>query len=101
MNKGLKPIVREVLITHPQTRDNDFLLIGAVYSLLDSETEKLRLDELCGYARMNKLPSFESITRARRSWQRIDPTLRATEEVAQARLEEEAKYHEEYRHDSN
>lgn len=87
--------VREILIENPATRDDDMLLYGAFLAkyLIVHPSESFY--EVCSTAKQRKLPSYESITRARRKVQEKEPLLQG--EHRKARMEEEAKYHEYYR----
>jgi hypothetical protein len=87
-------LVKSILENHPDTRDDDFALIYKVaehYGLEDCSF---------GYAlkcwKADKMPSFEGITRARRKVQELNPSLRATERVAEIRAEQETEYHDFY-----
>ena len=87
--------VRQILIENPATRDDDMLLYGAFLAkfLIVAPTETFY--EVCSTAKQRKIPSYESITRARRKVQENEPLLQGKKR--KARMEEEAKYHEYYR----
>ena len=82
-------LVRKVLEEKKEARSDDFLLIFSVYKAIDErivykEFRRVMRDhiELC-------LPSFESITRARRKLQSQFPSLKPSKEVRAARKLEE------------
>lgn len=87
----LQAQVEQILKTSPQARDNNNILIYAVFKLYGVEsTDKvasmfLKLID-------KKLPSFESITRARRKVVELHPELDATENVKRAREYTEEEY---------
>ena len=88
--KKVEPLVHKVLIDKPLTRADDFLLVLEVYkeSFIDDAMSigaVLENHELIG------LPSFGSITRARRKLQAKYPELR-NETSAEIRAKEETEY---------
>ena len=87
--------VRQILLDNPATRDDDMLLYGsflAKYMIVHpSET----FYEVMSTAKQRKIPSYESITRARRKVQEKEPLLQGKRR--KARMEEEAIFHEYYR----
>ena len=87
-------VVKQMLIESPATRDDDMLLYGyfmAKYMLVGPEET---FYYVCGSARSRKLPSYESISRARRKIQAEFPELRGTRQ--RARRAEEVEYHDYY-----
>lgn len=88
-------LVKSILESDPDTRDDDFALIYEVAKRYGLETRSF------GYAlalwKTNKMPSFEGITRARRKVQELNPNLRAADKVAEARAEQCEEYIEFYR----
>lgn len=80
--------VKSILITNPNTRNSDKLLIGEVLKSIGAVTkidyfgvkEAVLLDKLLS----GNFPSFESITRARRKVQELHPELEATSSQVRA-----------------
>lgn len=93
--KLLQPIVTEILKTNPETREDDMLLISAVFDKLYKGLTDMSFNFIVNRRKELKLPTFESITRARRYIQAEHPEL-ASERAKQNRQEEEQKYREEY-----
>ena len=88
--------VRAILLENARTRDDDMYLYGvfmAKFSLI--KPEESFYDVMCT-AKSRKLPSYESITRARRKVQEMEPMLCGKKR--KARLEEEEKYRDFYGH---
>jgi len=86
--------VKEILWRYPATRDDDMML----YAKFCVDFSYIRSDEpfyqvLCT-AKKRKIPSFESVTRARRKVQELEPALRG--EKRQRRKAEEATYRDYY-----
>lgn len=74
----IKQIVQEVLEEDLQARDNDTWLIIQVL-------RKLKFRIYIDYSQINKLPSFESITRCRRIIQNEEHKFEPSEKVSQIR----------------
>lgn len=95
MNKLYKveELVEKVLREHTDSRDDNFILIYRVYREIN---EDLVLRELFFqvmlYHKEYKLPSFESVTRARRKLMKKFPELKPSKEVQEIRDKEEMDY---------
>jgi len=89
--KLLKNTVKEVLEDHPQTRSNDFLLIRYVLGRVKPETLIMTFSRVMLYAKEMELPSFASITRARRVVFKQYPEL-CPEETKIIRKKEQEEY---------
>lgn len=87
--------VRQILIENPATRDDDMLLYGAFMAKFNLVSYDKTFYDVMSNAKKWGLPSYESITRARRKVQEKEPLLQG--ERRKQRMEEEAKYHEYYR----
>ena len=74
--KRIEPIVKELLELYPKTRDDDFYLIGSVYFMLAPEIKSKSFLDIIKNHSFYGLPSFESITRARRKVQAENETVR-------------------------
>jgi len=73
MNKKLKERVRQLLIKHPKTRDNDNLLISLIW--IDEDVPLNTTDFLVKYS-MGDYSSAESIRRSRQKLQEAEESLR-------------------------
>lgn len=93
--KNYYSTVRQILMENERTRDDDMFL----YSVFCAKFLLVKPNEsfysvMCSW-KVKGLPSYESITRARRKVQEEEPTLRGKRR--KQRMEEEQKYHEYYR----
>ena len=86
--------VRQILLDNPETRDDDMLLYGAFLAKYRIVNAGETFYAVCATAKQRKIPSYESITRARRKVQEKEPLLQGKRR--KARMEEEAKYHDYY-----
>ena len=86
--------VRQILSDIPATRDDDMLLYGAFLAKYSYVAMDETFYHVCRTARARKLPSYESISRARRKIQEQMPSLRGT--MRRRRLQEEEEYHTYY-----
>lgn len=93
----LQIYVLTCLQSYPITRDDDFQLVLSVWRELNPSVANIPLKKVMENHKEYGLPSFESITRARRKMQNIYPRLRASKEVEQARAEEEEEHRRLYR----
>lgn len=69
-------MVEKVLREHPVTRDDDFKLYVWICSLVNPDIMKMEFGKALWFHDENGLPSYESITRARRKLQEQEPELR-------------------------
>ena len=74
--KKIKPIVRRVLRENEESRGCDNLLVKLVVERLGFEWD---------FGDVRKFPSFETITRCRRTIQNTDGEFKADEEVEEVR----------------
>lgn len=88
----METIVKAILEEYPQTRGNDNALIAGVFWLMDSDLMNMPFKEVL---KTKGLPSFESITRARRKIQENNPVLN-DEKARKIRQKEEKEYREYY-----
>lgn len=88
-------LVKSILESVPETRDDDFELIRECSKRFGLDGWKFA--ETLTLWRYHKLPTFEGITRARRKVQEMYPSLRASDKVAEARAEQEREYADFYR----
>ena len=93
--KRVESAVMAVLTAHPDARNDDFILINMVYQHLKFETGSTYFEDVMMSHKKHNLPSFESITRARRKLQAEYPHLRAdklTQNVRDKQQEEFRQY---------
>lgn len=72
--KKTEDIVLDVLENNIKARKDDFILYGAVLKRLGVDL-KQSMCEFLANARMNKMPSFETVTRCRRHCQELRQDL--------------------------
>ena len=87
--------VRQILLDNPATRDDDMLLYGAFLAKYMIVHPQETFYEVCSTAKQRKIPSYESITRARRKVQEKEPLLQGKRR--KARKEEEEIFRDYYR----
>lgn len=87
--------VRAILLENPATRDDDMLLYSAFLAKYMIVHPSETFYEVMATAKQRKIPSYESITRARRKVQEKEPLLQGKRR--KARMKEEAEYHDYYR----
>lgn len=97
MKKQVKGIVKQILIENKKTRKDDFVLIYEVINKITGGYAKLMmLSDVANLHIKYGIPSFESITRARRNVQKEMPELKE-KKMAEIRANEEKEFMEEYR----
>lgn len=87
--------VRNILLENPTTRDDDMLLYGAFCAKYNLVSPELTFYEVMANAKRWNLPSYESITRARRKVQEMEEYLRGKKRGL--RKEQEKNYRNFYR----
>ena len=87
--------VREVMVKWPQTRDDDLLLWGQLLFIKGFVKKDETFFKVLGSVKAKKMPSFESVSRARRKVQELEPDLRGKR--YSQRKHEEKEYHNYYR----
>ena len=90
--KIIEPLVRSVLEEDPEARNDDFRLIAEVYYRLNQEIGRLSFNIVMLGHKELKLPSVESITRARRKLQAEYEYLKADKETEILRTNEEEEF---------
>ena len=88
----IEDVVKEVLTEIPETRDDDFKLIAEVYYKMNFNIASTSFALMMLGHKEFGLPPFESITRARRKLQATYESLRASQKVQDARLNETSEY---------
>lgn len=81
--------VKQILVDIPETRDDDMKLYGAFCARYDYALADGNFYEVLSTARERKLPCYESITRARRKVQELEPSLRGVRHKSRKAKEEE------------
>lgn len=88
--KKVESIVKELLEYYPATREDDFYLVGSVYYMIKPEIKTKTFLDIMKNHSFYGLPSFESITRARRKVQAENEELLSSK--AKIRKREELEY---------
>jgi hypothetical protein len=87
--------VKIILTEWNQTRDDDMLLWAIFLHMNGYVKPEEKFFDVVPKARERGLPSYESITRARRKVQEKEPSLRGKRYVQ--RMKAESEYHDYYR----
>lgn len=87
----LEEVVQEVLEESIEPRNDNFILVLKVYKKLDIPVQFQFMDLMLEHSKY-KLPSFESVVRARRKVVEKHPELSECEEVKQLREVQEDGY---------
>ena len=90
--KEVEQNVQYVLEKHPQTRGDDFQLVGFVWIIGYGLDPLLSWSSVFGDHKELGLPSWGSITRARRKLQAEFPELRADDDTEDIRMKEQEKF---------
>ena len=67
--------VKKILLENPATRDDDMLLYASFCATFNLVSPDANFYEVMSTAKKNGLPSYESVTRARRKVQEMEPYL--------------------------
>lgn len=86
--------VKAILTKYPQTRDDDMLLYGQYLFQSQKVGKEETFFKVLASATKRNLPSYESITRARRKVQEKEPSLRGKKYGQRKKTEQE--YHDYY-----
>ncbi len=97
MKSNIREIVKSILEAQPDARDYDEVLLLALISKYGYDYKTVKFLDVIRDMYNRKLPTFESITRARRKCQEEFPELRGTKETQQAREQEQETYRQVYR----
>lgn len=81
--------VRRILIEQPETRDDDMKLYAILVHKATKMSVKVNFYEAMYNHEKYNLPSYESVTRARRKVQENEPPLQGTKRQKRKELEEE------------
>lgn len=90
----LEPIVKQVLEDSQLARDDDFVLIKAVFESINPHAVHEPFSKVLDLHKSYGLPSFESVTRARRKLQSEYKNLASSKQVEAMRAEEEENFRE-------
>lgn len=83
--------VKAILEARPETRDDDMKLYAIfVHKTVGLDAKELFYDVMYKHNEYN-LPSYESVTRARRKVQETEPSLQGTKRKRRMELEEECR----------
>lgn len=86
--KNVGELVKRVLERNNLSRSDDFYLVVNVYAQINSDVRYKDFGYVMENHKNLKLPSFESITRARRKLQAKFPDLRGSEAMTERRYRE-------------
>lgn len=89
----LQAKIQKILTDNPDTRGNDKLLYFRLAQELSPNTLNMAFGSFLMDRHVN-VPSFESVSRARRKIQSKFPELRADKRVTELRAEKEREYRE-------
>lgn len=90
MKSDIMAQVERIMRNHPETRDDDFKLYGWACKESDERVMHLSFSQVMWNSAKLNIPSYESITRARRKLQELKPELRGKK--YQARQERQSEY---------
>lgn len=85
-------VVKEILTTHPQTRNSDNYLYVEVCRKINPDCLVRSFGDVLTRVSEYNLPCFETVTRARRKIQATYPELAAISEVEAIRILNEEEY---------
>lgn len=91
--KSVKKLVLDLLVYHPELRNNDDVLYLAVINRLNPALTNITLSEFLQIRKKNNIPSFESVRRARALIQSENEKLKPNEIVQQHRYRAEKEYY--------
>lgn len=93
-DKGVLDATKYVLTYYPNSRNDDGLLISKVMEKINPSIKGLKFNFVLENINALGLPSFETITRARRKLQEKFPRYKADEKIKNARDELEKEFRE-------
>ncbi len=94
----IREMVRQELLKHPETRDDDFLLVARIYYDFYKIDKSRSFILVMVRHKELRLPSFESIRRNRQYLQAEKPNLYgASEEVMELRHQGECDYYDNFK----
>lgn len=88
--KKIESVVLDALQTNKRARSDDFILYGAVLKRLGVDLT-ISLSQFLSFAKSEKMPSFESVSRCRRHLQELNTELQDNK-TAVAREKEQDKF---------
>lgn len=92
LNKTEK-LVYEIMLEQPETRSDDFKLIYAVYTTLNNTVNYLKFEVVMNDHKRFNLPSFHTVSRARRKVFEKYPHLKPSG-TTEKRMDAEESYRE-------
>lgn len=90
MKNDIMAQVEKIMREHPEARDDDFKLYGWACKESDERVMQLTFTQVLWNASKLNIPSYESVTRARRKLQELHPELRGKK--YQARQSKQSEY---------
>ena len=92
--KHMTDIVKDVLTNIPETRNSDFALYKEVCKVTNPAVMGMPFGSVLNCHKELNLPSFESVTRARRKIVAKNPLLAGDSDVEAVRTEKESEFRE-------
>ena len=90
--RKLEGVVKSTLEISKAAREDDFILVCMVYGELNGAVKYKNFEYVMQNHKELRLPSFESITRARRRLQSEYPHLNSSKETQSIRASEEKRF---------
>lgn len=90
MKNDIMAQVEKIMREHSEARDDDFKLYGWACKESDARVMSLSFSQVLWNASKLNIPSYESVTRARRKLQELHPELRGKK--YQARQSKQSEY---------
>ena len=94
MKNDMYELIKKIMTEHASTRDDDFKLYAWACYLKAPDSMKYSFAHALWHSKELKLPSYESVTRARRKVQELEPELRG--KMYAKRHEKQEDYREMY-----
>lgn len=93
----VESLVEKVLIKDKEAREDDHVLYIDLIYMINPALVNINFNDTFRNARINGLPPFESVSRARRKIQSENKDLRGSERNQIARVEKQIEFEEFYR----
>lgn len=90
--RNVEDKVRDVLEKFPETRSDDYLLVGFTWAIHYGIDPSKSIAEVFRHHEKYKLPGWDSIRRCRQKIQEREPSLRADKQTEDIRLNKQKDY---------
>ena len=94
MKNDIMAQVEKIMREHPEAKDDDFKLYGWACKESDARVMQLTFTQVLWNASKLNIPSYESVTRARRKLQELHPELRGV--AYNKRMKKQSEYKNNY-----